>query len=75
MCGIFAGVNENNIIPKIISGLKKLEYRGYDSSGIAWIKSNIVKRDRSVGRVKELEKLLGAVSSNIAIGHTRWASF
>ncbi|OUV03322.1 MAG: glutamine--fructose-6-phosphate transaminase (isomerizing) [Betaproteobacteria bacterium TMED82] len=74
MCGIFAGVNENNIIPKIISGLKKLEYRGYDSSGIAWIKSNIVKRDRSVGRVKELEKLLGAVSSNIAIGHTRWAT-
>ena len=57
MCGIIGGVSKiNNIVPTLINGLKKLEYRGYDSAGIAIVNNNQIKRVRAVGRVNEIQK-------------------
>jgi|TARA_Y100000994_G_scaffold159072_1_gene130366 glucosamine--fructose-6-phosphate aminotransferase (isomerizing) len=74
MCGIVAYNGDENAIPIIISGLKRLEYRGYDSAGIAYInnKLNVIKK---AGKVKELKKNTpDNLFSNIGIGHTRWAT-
>ena len=74
MCGIVGYNGNNKVLPILIDGLKTLEYRGYDSSGIAYIsdKLNIIK---SVGKINELEKKIDYdVESNIGIGHTRWAT-
>jgi glucosamine--fructose-6-phosphate aminotransferase (isomerizing) len=77
MCGIVGGISKNNnIVPVLISGLEKLEYRGYDSAGIAVINDNKITRVRSVGRVSEIKKkvLNKKLKSKIGIGHTRWAT-
>ena len=76
MCGIIGYVGKNNSKDIIISGLKSLEYRGYDSSGIAYITNNIIKIIKMEGKVCNLEKALNENNdtSNIAIGHTRWAT-
>ena len=59
MCGIVGGITNQDITPLLIQGLKRLEYRGYDSSGIAVLsKNNTFERARSVGKVKNLEKNL-----------------
>ena len=59
MCGIVAGISNRDIIPVLIQGLKRLEYRGYDSSGLAILtKNSSFQRVRSVGRVDKLEKIL-----------------
>lgn len=74
MCGIVGYNGKSNALPILIDGLKALEYRGYDSSGIAYIddKLNIVK---SVGKINELEKKIDFNNNtNIGIGHTRWAT-
>ncbi len=73
MCGIIAIAGKNNIVPKAIDGLKKLEYRGYDSAGIAGndINKNIVK---SVGKISNLEDKIKDLKLNRAIAHTRWAT-
>ena len=77
MCGIFGYVSKNNIkaVPIVLDGLKRLEYRGYDSSGIAaLVSSGIVSRKKS-GRIVELEKVINnSWESQAAIGHTRWAT-
>ncbi|MGE5640087.1 MAG: glutamine--fructose-6-phosphate transaminase (isomerizing) [Clostridia bacterium] len=75
MCGIVAAVAGRNVVPILIEGLKRLEYRGYDSAGVAVINGSL-KRIRSCGRVAELEKLSGQqnLEGNIGIGHTRWAT-
>ncbi|HET9653330.1 MAG TPA: glutamine--fructose-6-phosphate transaminase (isomerizing) [Usitatibacter sp.] len=75
MCGIVAAVAGRNVVPILIEGLKRLEYRGYDSAGMAVINGSL-KRIRSCGRVAELEKLSGQqnLEGNIGIGHTRWAT-
>jgi glucosamine--fructose-6-phosphate aminotransferase (isomerizing) len=77
MCGI-VGYLGNKHQPKevIINGLKKLEYRGYDSAGIAVIQNNILKRLRAKGKLAELEKIAKVenLASHIGIGHTRWAT-
>ncbi len=85
MCGICASIGQNNEIQTVLLGLKKLEYRGYDSSGVAYIKKNPKKRTKnaffgeinvckSVGEIKNLEKKIGKTSAEIVIGHTRWAT-
>ena len=76
MCGIVGGIAQRNVIPILIEGLKRLEYRGYDSSGLAVIAEGKVQRQREIGKVKGLEDLLEATpfSGNIGIAHTRWAT-
>jgi len=74
MCGIVGAVAQRNVVPILIEGLKRLEYRGYDSAGIAILKNTALQRVRSTGRVVELEKLAGGLSAPIGIAHTRWAT-
>jgi glutamine---fructose-6-phosphate transaminase (isomerizing) len=79
MCGIVGGVTNSNIIPLLLEGLNRLEYRGYDSSGLIVLsEKNTFNRARSVGKVENLEKHLNEKSNkikgNIGIAHTRWAT-
>lgn len=75
MCGIIGYVGEKRFsIDVIIDGLKHLEYRGYDSAGIAYVKDNNVVIEREVGRISNLENVLKKDTSHIGIGHTRWAT-
>ncbi|MBP3431344.1 MAG: glutamine--fructose-6-phosphate transaminase (isomerizing) [Clostridia bacterium] len=78
MCGICAGIGKNQT-QKVVDGLKKLEYRGYDSSGIAFLLKEEIEIIKSVGQIKNLEKMLEkrdekVFDANIVIGHTRWAT-
>ncbi|MBF0591431.1 MAG: glutamine--fructose-6-phosphate transaminase (isomerizing) [Nitrospirae bacterium] len=77
MCGIIGYVGSNNAIELILDGLKKLEYRGYDSAGIAFMdECAALKVVRCKGKISELVNKIGTVQckSNIGIGHTRWAT-
>ena len=74
MCGIIAAVSSKNTIPLLIDGLKKLEYRGYDSAGMAFESTEKIDRIRAVGRVTELEEKTAGLDSKIGIAHTRWAT-
>ena len=76
MCGIIGYIGSKEAVPILLDGLKKLEYRGYDSAGIAALKNNKIKIVKCKGRVAKLEKLLeeGTPKGNIGIGHTRWAT-
>ncbi len=77
MCGIVGGVSKNNnIVPILINGLEKLEYRGYDSVGIAIIHHQRIQRIRSVGRVSTIHKKISEKNfkGKTGIGHTRWAT-
>lgn len=75
MCGIIGYVGEKRFsIDVIIDGLKHLEYRGYDSAGIAYVKDNNVVIEREVGRISNLESVLKKDISHIGIGHIRWAT-
>ena len=75
MCGIFGIVSNGNVVDKLIGSLKSLEYRGYDSAGIAIIKNNQLEIIKKVGKVSELEKAIpSGFESNIGIAHSRWAT-
>ena len=75
MCGIIGYIGKNNALKVITDGLKQLEYRGYDSAGIAIKNKNEIKIFKSVGKIKELEKKIDyTIQSDIGIGHTRWAT-
>jgi glucosamine--fructose-6-phosphate aminotransferase (isomerizing) len=79
MCGIVGGICKNNITPILVNGLKRLEYRGYDSAGIVTLcKNNRLNRARAVGKVVNLEKRIQdkktLLDSTIGIAHTRWAT-
>ncbi len=75
MCGIIGYIGNRNAIPVILDGLKRLEYRGYDSAGIAVLKENDCQIVKTKGRVADLEKLVDAnFSGTLGIGHTRWAT-
>jgi len=76
MCGIVGGIAQRNVVPILLEGLRRLEYRGYDSAGLAVINNQQIYRKRELGKVKGLELLLEAdpVSGNIGIAHTRWAT-
>lgn len=75
MCGIIGYVGENNAVPYLLDGLRKLEYRGYDSSGIALHKANEIYLIKRQGKISELEKAVSpSLFSFCGIGHTRWAT-
>lgn len=76
MCGIVGGIAQRNVVPILIEGLKRLEYRGYDSAGLAVVSAHKINRHRELGKVKDLENLLAAepFSGNAGIAHTRWAT-
>lgn len=75
MCGIIGYVGENNAVPYLLKGLKKLEYRGYDSSGIALLKAGEIFLLKRQGKISELEKAVSpSLFSFCGIGHTRWAT-
>ncbi len=75
MCGIVGAVARRNVVPILIEGLKKLEYRGYDSAGLAVVNGSL-HRVRSTGRVSQLGRLVDEqrVQGTIGIAHTRWAT-
>ena len=75
MCGIIGYIGKDKCIPKIISGLESLEYRGYDSSGISYILNGKIKIEKEVGKIENLKKIINMdLESYIGIGHTRWAT-
>ena len=75
MCGIVGYVGKRKCLPILINGLKRLEYRGYDSAGVAYLDEKYIKVVKSVGRIDVLESKLNMdIASNIGIGHTRWAT-
>ncbi len=76
MCGIIGCIGDERVVPFLVSGLKRLEYRGYDSAGIAVLEGNRILRYRRAGKVKELEADLRSesISATVGIGHTRWAT-
>ncbi len=76
MCGIIGIASNKSVTSNIINSLKRLEYRGYDSSGVATIDDNTINEKKCPGRVEELEKLLfnSPSSGNVGIGHVRWAT-
>ncbi|HYG40502.1 MAG TPA: glutamine--fructose-6-phosphate transaminase (isomerizing) [Cytophagales bacterium] len=76
MCGIVAYVGHRQAYPIIINGLKRLEYRGYDSAGIALLENNNLNVYKKKGKVNDLEESLKGIdlTSSIGIGHTRWAT-
>ncbi len=79
MCGIVGGIAERNVAPILMEGLRRLEYRGYDSSGIALLDvDNKLQRVRAMGKIKQLETKMDAFdeafSGQLGIAHTRWAT-
>lgn len=76
MCGIVGYIGSGNAKDVIIDGLKKLEYRGYDSAGIAVVRDGKLEIKKHVGGIANLENLIGddPMTSNVGIGHTRWAT-
>ena len=77
MCGIVGAVADRDIVPVLIEGLRRLEYRGYDSAGVAVLNgANDIKRLRTVGKVRKLQDALDAdpTHSGLGIAHTRWAT-
>lgn len=76
MCGIVAGVSRKKVMPILLEGLRRLEYRGYDSCGVAVIEGGAIRRARSVKRVQELVEQVEAekLDSTVGIAHTRWAT-
>ena len=76
MCGIVGAISQRNVVPILVQGLKRLEYRGYDSAGAAVLHDGRLERVRRVGRVVEMEAGAAAqhLSGELGIGHTRWAT-
>ncbi|WP_173292046.1 glutamine--fructose-6-phosphate transaminase (isomerizing) [Thiosulfativibrio zosterae] len=79
MCGIVGGVAERNIVPILLEGLRRLEYRGYDSSGIAVLDAAAnIQRVRALGKINQLESKIAIdaepISGQVGIAHTRWAT-
>ena len=79
MCGIVGGIAERNVAPILMEGLRRLEYRGYDSSGMALLDADgALQRVRSLGKIKQLENKINALDTSfvgqLGIAHTRWAT-
>lgn len=76
MCGIVGAIAQRDVVAHLIDGLKRLEYRGYDSSGVAVLVDSAIQRVRRVGRVAEMENAAQAeqLQGQLGIGHTRWAT-
>ena len=76
MCGIIGIASDKSVSSNIINSLKRLEYRGYDSAGLATLNNNLIIEKKCSGRVEQLEKIIfeSPVKGNIGIGHVRWAT-
>ncbi|HWT98484.1 MAG TPA: hypothetical protein VN229_12745, partial [Terriglobales bacterium] len=76
MCGIIGILGKSEVAPLLFDGLKRLEYRGYDSAGIATLINGHIERRRAEGKLGNLEKVLKAqpLTGTTGIGHTRWAT-
>ncbi len=76
MCGIIGIIGKNDVAPLLIEGLRRLEYRGYDSAGIATLVNGSVERRRAEGKIARLEGIVAEhpLPGTIGIGHTRWAT-
>jgi len=76
MCGIIGYIGEKDVAPLLIAGLKRLEYRGYDSAGVAVVRNGTIQIRKEAGKISELERLLEEepVKGVYGIGHTRWAT-
>lgn len=74
MCGIVGYIGKKQSIDTLLEGLSKLEYRGYDSAGIAYLSNNEIKIIKESGKLENLKKIVSIEESNIGIGHTRWAT-
>ena len=76
MCGIVGYIGPRNATPIILNGLKRLEYRGYDSAGIAVIQNGKIQIRRDAGKLNNLSTLIteNPISGQMGIGHTRWAT-
>jgi glucosamine--fructose-6-phosphate aminotransferase (isomerizing) len=76
MCGIIGYIGKRNAVSVVLEGLKRLEYRGYDSAGIAFFSKEGIEVRRCRGKIQELASLIESEnpSSHTTIGHTRWAT-
>src|SRR5881628_1736761 len=76
MCGIVGYVGHQPAMPILLAGLRRLEYRGYDSAGIAVLQGGRIEVRRSVGKLANLEQALAGhnLSGTVGLGHTRWAT-
>ena len=76
MCGIVGYVGKRDVLPVLLGGLQKLEYRGYDSAGVAYIQDGGMHIVKAKGRLANLREKLGSAMAEdtIGIGHTRWAT-
>jgi len=74
MCGIVGAAARRDIVPVLVEGLRRLEYRGYDSCGVAVLRDGSIELVRTVSRVKDLEAKIGNTSGTTGVAHTRWAT-
>src|SRR5262250_2554647 len=76
MCGIIGYIGPKDVVPVLIDGLRRLEYRGYDSAGVAVVRDGCVDLRRSAGKLSNLETVIGSapISGDYGVGHTRWAT-
>ena len=76
MCGIIGYIGDRQVAPLLVAGLKRLEYRGYDSAGVAVVENGTIQIRKEAGKIAELEKKLETepVTGVYGIGHTRWAT-
>src|SRR5690606_4782385 len=76
MCGIVGYIGSNNAVPVLLDGLRRLEYRGYDSAGMAILNGNGIELRKRVGRIAKLAELLkeSPTAGEVGISHTRWAT-
>src|SRR5256886_16837096 len=76
MCGIIGYIGPKEVVPVLIDGLRRLEYRGYDSAGVAVVRNGCVDLRRSAGKLSNLELVIGSapLAGDYGVGHTRWAT-
>ena len=72
MCGIVTAISTENVVPVLLEGLRKLEYRGYDSAGLAVLHDDSLIRLRSAGRVAELATMANSFAATLRRGGVRW---
>jgi glucosamine--fructose-6-phosphate aminotransferase (isomerizing) len=76
MCGIVGYIGSKSVVPVLVDGLRRLEYRGYDSAGVAVVRDGVIEVRRSAGKLSRLEEVLASqpLAGAYGVGHTRWAT-